>query len=187
MIHLEAWHIEADSLEQERNRLIRQLKDRQIGLEEFYNLMKRMETSKGLLEVSDDGNLFMTPEWIYRHRDIIDKMKKLQGEWRDITNIRWLEPDGSLGWQHWMQTPKFLSETVMEGRLSMQDVQEAILVMRTIPDPGSDVNVYYGIFRGGEFESEQGFTEWYYRSAENARTVVGALEQYLLDQGYTRP
>ncbi len=172
MIKREAWHVEVASFEKERDLLYRQYSREEISAEEFATKMLRFwQSEKGsgsLLETSEEGGLFVTPEWLYANSGILQTILDLKQRWR--REVRTVQNDSYL-------SPKFISENVTEGRLSVNEVQNArILLMGNPPQVGDDLNATYGIYEGMEWRNEQDFGRWLTDTTGNSRMIVEAYE-----------
>lgn len=171
MIHLEAWHMEVASFEREREILYQQYSRGEISAEEFANRMLRFwkadKGEGGLLEVSEDGGLFVTPEWLYAHAQQLQEIHSLWQRWRN--EVAHYADDRYI-------SPRAISQNFFNGEILMSEVQDVRTLLTTEPKIGDDVTVTYSFFEGQGWKSEQDFDRWFQYTLDNARRVVEALE-----------
>lgn len=91
MIHQEAWHLEADSLEKQQRRLIEMAERGEVEPERFMQLMLRIhgkgnQRQEGLQFLSRNpwNQLVITPEWLVFHKDWVNDIADLRNRLSNV-------------------------------------------------------------------------------------------------------
>lgn len=169
-IHRESWHIEVASFEKQKELLFQQYSRGMITAEEFATKMLRLWKGEkgegGLLDVAPNGDLIITPEWIYAHSPFFKEVDAWAQRWDmavEGVNPRYL-------------SLRYLAENVLADRdvYSTGDVQDVFSLLENEPTEGSTARENFG----SSCRTEQEFEKWLQKTLETLRVLVERAQRH---------
>lgn len=173
----ESWHKEVASFEKQKDLLFHQYSRGLITAEEFATKMLRLWKGEkgegGLLDVAPNGDLIITPEWIYTHTNFFKEVTAWTERWERITrgvNVYYLNPGN-------------LATDVLADRdlYSASDVWDVYALMETAPEVGESVRESYHRNPpppGQSWRTEQEFERWLQKTLETTKVLVEKADRH---------